>query len=547
MTINQKMQNAVTAIRQQQFSHAILLLNDVLSSEPNQLQARWLLLQAYESLGQTDAALEQLKLMLQQVSHDLAAIDQLAAHTLKRGYPLKPVLLAFSSHLARQPGSANGHFNYAWHLAKDGQFEAAISRYQQALQSGISSPEEVHLNIANIYTDQLHSNNKAKAHLEQALKLNPRYSNAYFNLGNLSEQNGQRSEAKRLFEQCLEIDPNNQLALARLADAHRFTDAQDPLMLRLQALATNSKDSDLHYALARAYEQLEEFEQAWAHFAKANQIDAQAFPAYDKKRTEAFFKQIEEQCTAQWMAAHAGKSHENVFISGMFRTGSTLLEQMLAAHPHFYPGGESEFFPRLVARHFSHYPNGLDAISKAQLLAWKKQQRQQSSQQAAGNRRLTDKRPDNFLYLGLIKAVMPSARFVITERDWRDVATSVFCTRLGPQQNYATSLADIRHYLGLQQALIEHWAKLFGTDMLRLRYEDLIADPQTTMTQLLEGLGEKWDERCLDFDQLTNTVKTASVWQVREPLHSRSIGRWNNYAAPFTDAFGSEVHRQTKA
>lgn len=547
MTTNQKMQTAVAAIRQQQFSQAILLLNEVLTNVPTQLQARWLLLQAHEGVGQTEAAIEQLKQMLLQVSHDLAAIDQLAAHAMQRAYPLKPVLKAFSSYLTRQPHSTNGHFNYAWHLAKDGQFESAISHYQQALKFGISSPEEVHLNIANIYTDHLDNNKKAKTHLQQALSLNPRYSNAHFNLGNLAEQDGQRDHAKRLFETCLEIEPENQLALARLADAHSFTNASDPLLLRLQAAAPTSKDSDLHYALARAYEQLDKYELAWQHFSRANEMDALVFPAYDRKHTEAFFRQIESQCTAQWLSSYAGKSHETVFISGMFRTGSTLLEQILAAHPRFYPGGESQFFPRLVARHFRDYPTGLESLNKAQLLTWKKQQWQQSSQQAAGNKRLTDKRPDNFLYLGLIKAIMPSARFVITQRDWRDVATSVFCTRLGPQQNYATSLADIRHYLGLQQALTEHWARLFGADLISLRYEDLIAEPQAMITQLLAGLGEKWDERCLDFDQLTNTVKTASVWQVREPLHARSIGRWNNYAAQFSDTFGDQVSNETLA
>lgn len=541
------MQMAVAAIRQQRYSQAILLLNDLLNSDPTQLQARWMLLQAYESLGQTKDAIEQLKQMLLQVSHDLAAIDQLAAHALQRGYPLKPVLQAFSRFLARQPRSANGHFNFAWHLAKDGQFETAISQYEQALKFGISSPEEVHLNIANIYTDHLHNNDQAKAQLTKALSLKPRYSNAFFNMGNLAEQDGQRDEAKRLFEKCLDIDPNNQLALARLADAHKFKSDSDPLLNKLQTSASTSNDSDLHYALARAYEQLGQFELAWTHFSRANEIDAQVFPVYDKERTEAFFQEIQDQCTAQWLAGFSGQSHVTVFISGMFRTGSTLLEQILAAHPKFYPGGESEYFPRLVARHFRQYPNGLAAIRPAQLLTWKKQQRQQSNQPAAGNRRLTDKRPDNFLYLGLIKAVMPSAKFVITERDWRDVATSVFCTRLGPQQNYATSLTDIRHYLGLQQALVEHWATLFGADLLRLRYEDLIAAPQSTITQLLEGLGEKWDKRCLAFDQLTNTVKTASVWQVREPLHSKSIGRWSNYAVQFNHTFGNQLENQTRA
>lgn len=544
MTIKQKMQTAIAAIRQQQYPKAISILNDVLTNEPGQLQARWLLLQAYETMSQSDEAMGQLEQMLLQVNNNLAAIDQLASHAVQMAYPLKSTLQAFSSFLTRQPYSANGHFNYAWHLAKDGQFEAAISHYQQALKLGISTPEEVHLNIANIYADHLNDNGKAKARLQQALDLNPRYSNAYFNLGNLAEQNGDRADAKQQFKKCLEIEPGNQLALARLADAHQFKNSSDTLFEKLRSLAKTSKDSDLHFALAKAYEQLNEFELAWRHFETANKIDAQAFPAYDRKSMEIFFQDIKNQSSTQWLASHPGKSHETVFICGMFRTGSTLLEQILAAHPNFYPGGESKFFPRLIAKNFRQYPAGLEAVQKTQLLTWKKQQRLQSGQLAAGTKRLTDKRPDNFLYLGLIKAILPSAQFVVTERDWRDVATSVFCTRLGPQQNYATNLSDTRHYLGLQQGLVEYWADLLGRDLLRLRYEHLIAEPQATITQLLEGLGEKWDKRCLAFDQLTNSVKTASVWQVREPLHSKSVGRWKNYASHFENTFGEQVYSQ---
>ncbi len=154
---------------------------------------------------------------------------------------------------------------------------------------------------------------------------------------------------------------------------------------------------------------------------------------------------------------------------------------------------------------------------------------------------MTDKRPDNFLYVGLIKAVLPSAKIVVTERDWRDVATSIYSVRLGPSQPYATSLEDISHYIGLQTKLVDHWEELLGSALMRVRYEDLVLDPERTVTGLLEWLGEDWDERCLAFHELKNSVKTASVWQVREPLHPKSIGRWKNYHQQFVGAFGAEV------
>jgi len=547
MNSNQMMQSAANAVRQGQHQQAERLLIEVLKEQPGLLQARWLLVQAYEGLQQNSHASDQIDIMLASLMGDLPAINQLAAHVLQQGYPLDAVLRAFSGYLATHPGSADAIFNYAYHLAKDGQFEKAVKNYAQALKLGIAQPEEVHLNIANVYMDHLHNNRKARAHLQEALALNPRYANAWFNLGNLAEQRGQRDEAKSSFEKCLRFDPLNHTALARLADAHKFDSLSDPLLARLNSAAHGSNNSDIHFALAKVYEQCDDFESAWQYYSKANKLDAIAFPPYNRQATENYFQTIKSRCTTQWLKQYKGKSHQTVFICGMFRTGSTLLEQMLAAHPNFFPGGESEFFPRLIAKLFRQYPQGLDSLRPPQLLAWKKQQRVQSSQVAAGTRRLTDKRPDNFLYLGLIKAVLPSAKFVITQRDWRDVATSVFCTRLGPQQNYATNLSDIRHYLGLQQDLIDHWAELFGQDLMRLDYEQLVTDPEPTISRLLNNLGETWDERCLRFDQLDNTVKTASVWQVREPLSTKSIGRWKNYFGHFEEIFGDQIKSQNKA
>jgi len=102
--------------------------------------------------------------------------------------------------------------------------------------------------------------------------------------------------------------------------------------------------------------------------------------------------------------------------------------------------------------------------------------------------RLTDKRPDNFLYIGLIKAVLPSAKIVVTERDWHDVATSIFSTRLGASQNYATSLENIRHYIGLQTELVDHWQSILGSDLKRIRYEDLVREPRDTVS----GAARPW-------------------------------------------------------
>lgn len=524
-----------------QFEEAAALLTQLLASQPNNLQARWMLVQCLEGQNEMDSALEQLRLLLVHVKKDLPAIDRIAGHMRQRPYPLDHVLNAYKKFLEYEPKSATAAFNYAYNLGKGAEFEEAIRLYERALEIGISMPEEVHLNIANIYMDHLHDHTKARSHLQKALTLNPVYPSAFHNLGNLSEQEGDRDEARRNFERCLQADPANESALARLSETQKIETQDDPLLARLIASAKASNNSDLHMALGRAYEQIRDFDAAWRSFSKANALDTASMPAYRPKQTEADFRQIAEQCDRPWLEQYEGSSPELVFICGMFRSGSTLLEQMLGAHPGFVAGGESEFFPRLIAREFANYPEGLDSISTKSLSSWQQQHANQSKKLFGEALRVTDKRPDNFLYIGLIKAVLPSAKFVITERDWRDIATSIYSVRLGPSQTYAKDLQDIHHYISLQTKLIDHWEEVLGDDLKRVRYEDLVQEPQYTVTDLLEWMGESWDERCLSFHQMRNSVKTASVWQVREPLHNKSVGRWKNYEPQFVSALGADL------
>jgi tetratricopeptide (TPR) repeat protein len=541
MTMHPDLQLALNAVKRGRPAEAVSFLSGILAKTPSDVQARWLLIQVLENQEQQDLALGELHKLLPHVKKDLAAIDRIADHFLHKRYPLKKVLSAYKNFLAHQPGSAVANFNYAYYLSKDAQFGLAIEMYSRALNLGIDAPEEAHLNIANICMDHLSDHAAARKHLLAALAKNPSYASAYYNLGNLAEREGDREEAGSCFQKCLQLDAGNESALARLADTHRFTCKSDPLFEELQAKARQSRNADLLLAAGRACEQLEDFDTAWQFFSKGKKVDALLSSVYRWQKTQARFHSIMRQSNRDWLAQFAGQSHESIFICGMFRTGSTLLEQVLAAHPAFTAGGEREFFPRLIAREFPNYPAGLDNMAKGKVRTWTREHLEQTREVFGESSRTTDKRPDNFLYLGLIKAVLPSARFIVTERDWRDVAASIYSVRLGHSQPYATNLKNILHYIGLQTGLIDHWESVLGPDLIRIRYEDLVLRPQPTVAGLLNWLGETWDDRCLSFHELKNSVKTASVWQVREPLHSKSIGRWKKYKQPFEEAFGADL------
>lgn len=535
------MKKAAAAIRGQQFPQAAELLEAVVAGQPDYFEARWLLARCLEQMNAVDDVQAQLDELLKRGSDDLAKINQIAEFVRRRGYPLESVNGAYRRFLEHSPDSAVAAYNLAWYLAADGEFDAAIEAYQRALDLGIERSEEVHLNIASLYMDHLQDSEKAKQHLDSALAANPAYVQAHLNLGNLAERLGDRGEASRCFEKCLELEPENEYALARLADAHRFSNSNDPLLSRLSDRAPDSRNADLHYALGRAYDQIGSRASAWAEFATANELDRAARPAYRRSHSEALVQRIITRCNAGWLSRFGGESHRAVFLCGMFRSGSTLLERILAAHPAFAAGGESDFFPRLAVRHFRNYPDGLERLTRESIDAWMAQHAALCDRVTGGRARMTDKRPDNFLRIGLIKAILPGARFVVTERDWRDVAISIFGTRLGPGQGYATRLEDIRHYLELHRQLVDHWAELLGDDLIRVPYEALVTSPRETVGAVLNSLGEPWDDNCLAFDRQEGAVGTASVWQVREPLHRKAIGRWRGYERYFRDTFGDDV------
>ena len=462
MSTHPDIDRAMLAMRQHQFAQAGTLLLDLLDKQPANVPARWLLIQSLEARQELAEVQEQLRMLLIHVRKDLAAIDAIAAHVRERGYPLDHVIQAYRKHLKANPQSANAAFNCAYNLTRVARFEEAISEYERALQIGISGPEEVHLNIANIWMDHLHDQERATAHLETALQLNPRYSSAHYNLGNISERQGDRDAARLNFKRCLELDPDNQSALARLADTQHFTSSDDPLLSRLEAAAMRNDNSDVQMAIGKAYEQLGRFDEAWAHFRTGNKLDAAQAPAYREGTNERFSDLIATTCTGEWLNQFAGQSHQPLFICGKFRSGSTLLEQMLAAHPKFVAGGESEFFSAAGRPGVSRIPErpGKSAGGGGPDLVRTTPVQVEKLFGEAGI--VTDKRPDNVRYLGLIKAILPSARIIITERDWRDVATSVFSVRLGPGQTYATNLKFIRHAMQQQERLVDHWSRCWA-------------------------------------------------------------------------------------
>jgi hypothetical protein len=213
----------------------------------------------------------------------------------------------------------------------------------------------------------------------------------------------------------------------------------------------------------------------------------------------------------------------------MFRSGSTLTEQVLAAHPRVTAGGEIDFIPALVQTELAPFPSAMTKLGPGALEQFAARYRDRLSALFPSADRITDKRPDNFLYIGLIKSLFPNAKIVHTTRNALDNCLSIFFLHLDQSKGYALDLMDTGHYYKQYRRLMAHWKSLYGADILDFDYDAVVREPRPAVENLLAFCGLAWDENCLHFHRANNPVKTASVWQVREPFYMRSSGRWRFY------------------
>ncbi|MGA0545413.1 sulfotransferase [Brevundimonas sp. VNH65] len=441
---------------------------------------------------------------------------------------------AYEALLEIRPDLSDSWFNLALMRRAAGRPEAALDAYAKALARRVSGPEEAHLNRAVILSDDLGRPQDAEAELLRALALRPDWVPALLNLGNLHEDRGERDAARATYARALDrAGPQERaLVLARLANASRFKTPDDPLIDRLrQVLAASVGATDraeLGFALGRALDEAGAYDAAFDAYSAANAEARRSTGArYDRAAQEAFVG----RAIAAFDRAETGGGGDRppVFILGMFRSGSTLVERILAAHSGVVSGGELGLLPGLVRR-MADYPEAAAAADPGKLEAWRQAYLDGVRTARGASGLVTDKRPDNFLHVGLIKRLFPDARIIHTVRDARDVCLSNFFLHLDPSMAWAMDLEDAAHWLGQHDRLTAHWKTLYP-DILTVRYDDLVGDFEAQARRILDYCGLAWEAGVSDFHSAAGAVRTASVWQVREPIYQRSAGRWRNYEA----------------
>ena len=442
------------------------------------------------------------------------------------------VFLVYQALIINRPKYAPAHYNLAFYLKKKGSFDEAVSSYQRALGLGISQPEEVYLNMAVIYADNLRQENLAEETLLKAIELNTSYIPAFYNLANIYEDKGNKEKTIEIFEKILTLKPDHVKVLARLIQSKKINNQNDKNLVSLNNCIENDDITlgdkiDGYYALGKAYTDCKQYNVSFRCYVHANNLNALEMPRYSESSCENYFDELILESKNRKNVSSSESSP--IFICGLFRTGSTLIEQILSSHPKILAGGERDFFAKQVFSDNLDFPKGLNQLSGYDFLKFSNEYNAETKKLYDTNNLVTDKRPDNFVYLDLIKRVFPKAKIIFTTRDAVDNCLSIYFTRLSSGFDYSVDLKSIAHYYKQHLKLLDHWKSIFKDDLLVLNYDNLIAEPERYIRQTLGFLNLEWNDDCLDFYKLKNPVKTASVWQVRQPLYSSSSGRWKNY------------------
>jgi tetratricopeptide (TPR) repeat protein len=443
--------------------------------------------------------------------------------------------------IAARPDFAEAYDNIGCGLQQLGLFKEALAYHQRALaiKPGYA---EAHTHLGGAL-HRLDLAEEACAHCRQAIALNPDSADAHYGLGVALKALGRFDEARGSLQRAVELAPRRahfHLALA-LAGRFRAGDARLKAIEDLLREEASHSDEDLihlHFALGKGFADLEQHEPSFHHFLQGNALKRRQ-TGYDEAATLRLFERIQSVFTPELMQRMRGGGDESripVFVVGMPRSGTTLIEQILASHSKVFGAGELEEFDKAVTRLGEaksasvSFPEIVPALSAGELRQLGQSYLDAIGAAARPAERIVDKLPLNFAFIGMIHLALPNARIICARRDPIDTCVSCFTTLFGGHQPHTYDLGELGRYHRAFDALMQHWRKVMPQGvLLEVRYEDVVEDLEGQARRMLEHCGLEWEQACLSFHQTRRSVQTASVAQVRQPIYRSSIGRWRAY------------------
>jgi cytochrome c-type biogenesis protein CcmH/NrfG len=381
----------------------------------------------------------------------------------------------------------------------------------------------------------------ALAAYREAERISPDEPLLHLSIGHVLKTLGRRAECERVYHECIARDAAAGEAYVSLAELknYEFTPAEIAAMEALLAAGTggDGNAARLHFALGRAHEQRAGTSIAFAHYAAGNRLRGRESP-FDFAGFELQSRRLISCLDQTFFTAAAGAGCADrapIFIVGLPRSGSTLVEQILASHPAVDGTMELPNIPAYVREleqlnaRGDAYPHSLAAAPPAVLHALGRRYLRETAPLRSGRLHFTDKLPNNFLHVGLIHAVLPQATIIDVRRHPLDACFSCFKQYFAAGQSFTYDLEGLGRYYRCYLEVMDHWDRMLPGRVLHVSYEDLVRAPDEQVPRLLAHCGLEFDARCLEFHRTQRPVRTASSEQVRRPLYTSGIGYWRRF------------------
>ncbi len=487
-----------------------------------------------------EAALECYRTALKVQSTYAAAHNNMGFLFMKLGR-FDEAVEAYSKAIKHLPDYVEAHVNLALVYLEMERPEDALSRCRKALEI---SPHNAHAHagLANALKD-LGRHEEAVASYKTALALRPNHAETLSNLGQTRYELGQVDEGTSDFRHALAADPGHVHAHYNLAKATKFSGG-DPQIAQMQALLAQRPEGSrdrilLHFALAKACEESGQIEQAYGHLAEGNRLRKTQL-GYTPERDKRLFDQVKATFssgkevrleTKDLKPADAGKTP--IFILGMPRSGTTLVEQIIASHSLVHGAGELPILGRILGPQFDKLAPGKGlSVNAYKLKALRKGYQAGLAALNVAEPFVTDKLPGNFLWLGFIRTAMPEARIIHVSRDpmatcWSNFKQFFAAAGMG----YAFDLQDVAAFYKLYEDIMAFWRERFAEGIYELNYEQLTENQEAETRKLIEWCGLDWEDQCLAFHETDRAVSTASSLQVREAMYTGSSANWTKFEA----------------
>ena len=444
------------------------------------------------------------------------------------------------------PDYAKAHNNLGTVLSELGRQDDALAHYRKAIDI---KPEyaEAHSNLG-IVLSELGRQDDAVAHFRKAIEIDPDYAKAHSNLGTALSELGRLEEGVAHYRKAIEINPDFAEAHRHLTFSKTYSKYDDDIRVMEEIFAQpdipDEQRMHLAFGLGKSFEDLHQYEKAFEFFAKGNAIKRRTF-SFKIKTWDAHFEKLKETFDGSLFDRHLGvgcRDEIPIFVLGMPRSGTTLIEQILASHPDVHAAGELDTLSKTISslfdeKNYSRNITDADGDVFGRMGSEYIQEIRKKSKEATF---ITDKMPHNFIHVGMIKLMLPNAKIIHCKRCPKDTCLSIFKTYFANvDHTYAYDQNELGQYYNLYLELMEHWHDVLPGFIHEIQYEDVVSDQEAQTRALLAHCDLEWDDACLSFYKTDRPVKTASAAQVRQPIYKGSVQSWKRYEtqlAPLLEA-----------